>query len=141
MSKPDRYGDNPWATGNQPPAAETKNKKPKKPQRGATTMKPSATTVNPKSSAERAAPAAVPSQFVAAQQKHLGAAKLVTTGYESSSDEEDLATDELLASVLTGYGGDQSALVRTQHCLETMFQSGAATCLICIASIRRVDHV
>lgn len=141
MSQSNRNGENPWAT-NQP--ASEPNKGKQKQQRGtsgALPKKPSAATKKQSDTDRSSTFKPNPKAFEIAQRKHLDAAKRVTAGYESSSDEEELATDELLASVLTGYGGDPSALNRTQQCLETMFQSGAATCLICIATIRRVDHV
>lgn len=133
MSNKNRNGANPWGTNQ--PASEPKAKQ--KPQRGGT----GALSKKQPSTTQSSSVKPTPNAFEAAQQKHMEAAKRVTAGYESSSDEEELETDKLLASVLTGYGGDQSALSRTQQCLETMFQSGAATCLICIASIRRVDYV
>ena len=47
-------------------------------------------------------------------------------------------------SVLQGYsqvGGRSEDLGRTQRFLEDAFQSGAASCLICIASVKRNDPV
>jgi len=38
-------------------------------------------------------------------------------------------------------GGMNADLGRTQHFLEEVFQSGAATCLICIGSVKRIDPV
>lgn len=74
------------------------------------------------------------------RKKHIEAAKIHTENYESSSEEE-LENDSLLESVFKGYGGDKSQLQKTQEFLENVFQSGTATCLICIASVKRTDYV
>lgn len=73
--------------------------------------------------------------------EHLQAAKKHIENYESSSDEEDLDCDALLKTVFKGYDGDRSQLQKTQEFLENIFQSGAATCLICIATVKRTDYV
>lgn len=44
-------------------------------------------------------------------------------------------------SVFKNYAGDNSELQRTQDFLENVFQSGAATCLICIATVKRTEAV
>ncbi len=44
-------------------------------------------------------------------------------------------------SVFKNYAGDNSELQRTQDFLENVFQSGAATCLICIATVKRTEPV
>lgn len=80
-------------------------------------------------------------KFKEVQQEHLQAAKKHIQNYESSSDEEDLESDALLESVFKGYDGDRSQLRKTQEFLEHVFQSGAATCLICIATVKRTDYV
>lgn len=80
-------------------------------------------------------------KFKEAQQEHLQAARQHIQNYESSSDEEDLESDALLESVFKGYDGDRSQLRKTQEFLEHVFQSGAATCLICIATVKRTDYV
>lgn len=41
----------------------------------------------------------------------------------------------------SGSGGDASALTRTGQYVSELFQSGAVTCLICIASVRRTQAV
>ncbi|XP_063216921.1 NF-X1-type zinc finger protein NFXL1 [Bacillus rossius redtenbacheri] len=77
-------------------------------------------------------------QQQAAIQKH------VKTDYESSEEEEDLESEDVLGSVLQSYaqlGGRSDDLGRTQKFLEEMFVSGAATCLVCIASVRRADAI
>ncbi|XP_055702161.1 NF-X1-type zinc finger protein NFXL1 [Phlebotomus papatasi] len=80
-------------------------------------------------------------KFAEVQQKHLEAAKKLAETYESSSDEEDVSTTEIFESVLKGYSGDSGDLRRTHQFLENAFQSGAATCLICIGGIKRVDSI
>lgn len=79
-------------------------------------------------------------QFNDIRKKHIEAAKIHTENYESSSEEE-LENDSLLESVFKGYGGDKSQLQKTQEFLENVFQSGTATCLVCIASVKRTDYV
>ncbi|XP_046688543.1 NF-X1-type zinc finger protein NFXL1-like [Homalodisca vitripennis] len=72
------------------------------------------------------------------------AAKHKLTGYESSSEEEELESENILGSVLKSYaslGGTNEDLGRTQNFLEDAFQSGAAICLVCIATVKRNDHV
>lgn len=79
-------------------------------------------------------------KFKEVQKKHLQAAQKHIDGYESSSEEE-LENTSLLESVFKGYAGDKSQLHKTQEFLENVFQSGAATCLICIATVKRTDYV
>nr|CAD7576458.1 unnamed protein product [Timema californicum] len=70
--------------------------------------------------------------------------KHIKPDYESSSEEDELESDNILGSVLKSYsqlGGKSEDLGRTQRFLEDAFQSGAATCLICIASVKRNDAV
>ncbi|KAF4517853.1 hypothetical protein B566_EDAN011778 [Ephemera danica] len=62
----------------------------------------------------------------------------------NSSDEEDLQSENILGSVLQSYTKSAGGLVdlgRTQQFLEDAFQSGAATCLICISSVKRADAI
>lgn len=64
--------------------------------------------------------------------------------YESSDEEEDVQVDPIVGAVLQSYaalGGTNVDLGRTQYFLEELFQSGAATCLICIGTVKRVDPV
>lgn len=64
--------------------------------------------------------------------------------YDSSSEEEELESDSILGSVLQLYsqvGGRSEDLGRTQRFLEDAFQSGAASCLICIGSVKRNDAI
>lgn len=81
------------------------------------------------------------SKFKEAQQAHLEKAKKLIEAYEQSSDEEEIESDVLLESVFKSYDGDKSQLHKTQEFLENVFQSGAATCLICIATVKRTDYV
>lgn len=81
-------------------------------------------------------------QFLLAQTKHIEAArKHVANNYESSSEEEDMASDSMLASIFKGYTGEKDKLNKTQQFLENVFQSGSAICLICIATVKRADYV
>lgn len=84
---------------------------------------------------------AMAKKFQEAQSKHIEAAKKHIANYESSSDEEELASASLLDSVFKGYGGDKTELHKTQQFLENVFQSGTAICLICIATVKQKDFV
>lgn len=84
---------------------------------------------------------AIAKKFQEAQSKHIEAAKKHIANYESSSDEEELASESLLDSVFKGYGGDKTELHKTQQFLENVFQSGTAICLICIATVKQKDFV
>ncbi|XP_022200725.2 NF-X1-type zinc finger protein NFXL1 [Nilaparvata lugens] len=82
---------------------------------------------------------AAKSRMQASVQKHLH------DDYNSSSEEDELETDNILNSVLKNYSSlsDDSNvdLGRTQKFLEDAFQSGAAICLICIATVKRPDAI
>lgn len=82
-------------------------------------------------------------KFNEVQLEHINAAKKHIQNYESSSEEEDddLEYDKLIQSVFKEYNGDQNQLKKTQEFLENVFQSGTATCLICIATVKRSDYV
>ncbi|XP_066488135.1 NF-X1-type zinc finger protein NFXL1 [Tiliqua scincoides] len=78
------------------------------------------------------------------------AKKLVEDQFSSSSEEEDNEEVEgkhgkILAKTFTTYtnqtDGDASELERTRQYMNEAFQSGAMTCLICIASIKRNQAV
>ncbi|XP_037397326.1 NF-X1-type zinc finger protein NFXL1 [Pygocentrus nattereri] len=86
------------------------------------------------------------------------AQRLAEKPCSSSSEEEEEEEDDddvedgrlgkrgtILQSTLTAYtnhmGGDVSELERTRRCLNEVFQSGAITCLICIASVKRTQAV
>nr|XP_046185217.1 NF-X1-type zinc finger protein NFXL1-like [Oncorhynchus gorbuscha] len=111
---------------------------------------------------------AAPSQHTASSQSKFeeirksnqaAAQRLVQSQYSSSSDDDvdDLVDDggkvegkdgkrvKILSSTLTTYtdqtGGDVTDLERTRQYLSDAFQSGAITCLICIASVKRTQAV
>ncbi|XP_028973610.1 NF-X1-type zinc finger protein NFXL1 [Esox lucius] len=84
------------------------------------------------------------------------AQRLAQSQYSSSSDDEEdedgvevLGKEgkrgQILASALVTYtdqtGGDITELERTRQYLSDAFQSGAITCLICIASVKRNQAV
>ncbi|XP_006019090.1 NF-X1-type zinc finger protein NFXL1 [Alligator sinensis] len=80
------------------------------------------------------------------------AKKLVEDQYSSSSEDDDDEDDDIdgkhgqiLAKTFTTYtnqtDGDASELERTRQYVNEAFQSGAMTCLICIASIKRNQAV
>ncbi|KAK9499783.1 hypothetical protein O3M35_002755 [Rhynocoris fuscipes] len=85
------------------------------------------------------------SKFKEAQMKmQQSVQKHLENDYESSSDEEELETESILGSLLKNYsllGGSNEDLGRTQNFLENAFQSGAAVCLICIGTVKRVDSI
>lgn len=94
---------------------------------------------NPENTAKSSKKAAA--KFKEVQKENLEAAKRHIQNYESSSEEEDLEIDSLLESVFKGYGGERNQLGKTQTFLENIFQSGAATCLICIGTVKRADYI
>lgn len=72
-------------------------------------------------------------------EKHLGDKQ-----DSSSEEEEDLKTENIFGSVIRNYsqyGGRNEDLERTQNFLENVFHSGAAVCLICIATVKRSDQI
>uniref|UniRef100_A0A8K9UTS7 Nuclear transcription factor, X-box binding-like 1 n=1 Tax=Oncorhynchus mykiss TaxID=8022 RepID=A0A8K9UTS7_ONCMY len=79
------------------------------------------------------------------------AQRLVQSQYSSSSDDDvdDIVDDggkvegkdDPLISLLFSSGGDVTDLERTRQYLSDAFQSGAITCLICIASVKRTQAV
>ncbi|XP_023201832.1 NF-X1-type zinc finger protein NFXL1 isoform X2 [Xiphophorus maculatus] len=97
----------------------------------------------------------VQSKFEEIRRSNQAAAlRLVESRVSSSSSDEDNDDDDddgdgqrgrILESTFTSYtsqtGGDASALTRTGQYLSDMFQSGALTCLICIASVKRTQPV
>ncbi|KAM6949219.1 NF-X1-type zinc finger protein NFXL1 [Aplochiton taeniatus] len=106
-----------------------------------------------------------PSQDVSVQSKfeeirksnQAAVQRLAQSQYSSSSSEEDDDDDEeeaetkggkrgkILESAFITYtdqtGGDTSELEKTRQYLSDAFQSGAITCLICIASVKRNQAV
>ncbi|KAH8296583.1 hypothetical protein KR054_008304 [Drosophila jambulina] len=88
-------------------------------------------------------------KFNKAQAKNLAAAqKLVDTYASSSEDEGELDEKHILDLLYKHYkpseaavGSCKDAAARTSTFLENTLHSGAATCLICIGSIRRVEAI
>lgn len=124
---------NPWGLSNKPSNSSKPTKASAQPKSKKSNS--SSGSTNAKNETKKSA-----QTFLEAQSKHIEAAKKHIIDYESSSDEE-LASDSLLDSVFKGYGGDKEELQKTQQFLENVFQSGTATCLICIATVKRSDHV
>ncbi|GLD74190.1 NF-X1-type zinc finger protein NFXL1 [Lates japonicus] len=108
------------------------------------------------------APGPEPPQGVSVQSKfeeirksnQAAAQRLVESRISSSSSDEDDdgdvdhkegKTGKILESTFTTYtdqtGGDSTGLVRTGQYVSDLFQSGALTCLICIASVKRTQAV
>ncbi|KAH8324012.1 hypothetical protein KR074_006983 [Drosophila pseudoananassae] len=84
-------------------------------------------------------------KFNKAQAKNLAAAqKLVETYASSSEDEGELDEKQILDQLYKHYqpsDGSSKDAARTATFLENTLHSGAATCLICIGSIRRVEAI
>lgn len=81
-------------------------------------------------------------KFREAHSRHLESAKKIIHDYESSSDEEEVTSCDLIVStVIKSYTGDSRDISKTQQFLEDVFQSGAAICLICIGSVKRTDEI
>ncbi|XP_016966713.1 NF-X1-type zinc finger protein NFXL1 [Drosophila biarmipes] len=86
-------------------------------------------------------------KFNKAQAKNLAAAqKLVDTYASSSEDEGELDEQHILELLYKNYRpaespGSSKDAARTSTFLENTLHSGAATCLICIGSIRRVEAI
>lgn len=86
-------------------------------------------------------------KFEKLQRENLESAKRFTEHYDSSSgddegqDREAVAISDIFSSVFKGYSGDSKDLQKTQHFLENAFQTGAATCLICIATVKRSEPI
>ncbi|XP_070785533.1 NF-X1-type zinc finger protein NFXL1 [Enoplosus armatus] len=102
----------------------------------------------------------VQSKFEEIRKSNQAAAqRLVESRISSSSSDEDDDDDDddgtvdhkdgkrgkILSSTFTTYtdqtGGDATGLVRTGQYVSDLFQSGALTCLICIASVKRTQAV
>ncbi|XP_042337807.1 NF-X1-type zinc finger protein NFXL1-like, partial [Plectropomus leopardus] len=97
----------------------------------------------------------VQSKFEEIRKSNQAAAqRLAESRISSSSDDDDEDEDvevdhedgkrgKILASTFTTYtdqtGGDASGLLRTGQYVSDLFQSGALTCLICIASVKRTQ--
>ncbi|GLV33994.1 uncharacterized protein CBL_11123 [Carabus blaptoides fortunei] len=101
-----------------------------------TTKANTSTKTNPTSSTE--------TKFREAQVKLQAAVERYAKDYESSSSEDELESDNVIGSILKNYsqvGGKTEHLGRTQGFLEDALVSGAATCLICIGSIKRIEKI
>lgn len=83
-------------------------------------------------------------KFKAAQQKFHDSVKKHIKEYESSSEEEDLDSSNVIEGILKEYsqtGGTDDQVIRTRTFIEESFRSGANTCLICISRVKRDDHI
>ncbi|XP_030765606.1 NF-X1-type zinc finger protein NFXL1 isoform X2 [Sitophilus oryzae] len=83
-------------------------------------------------------------KFKEAQAKLQNAVKKHIKDYESSSDEEDIDSTDLIESILKQYsktGGTNDQILKTQTFIEESVLSGAITCLICISRIKRDDQI
>ncbi|ALC44013.1 CG15011 [Drosophila busckii] len=94
-------------------------------------------------------------KFNKAQQKNLAAAQKLVEAYASSSEDEGELDEKHILDLLykhyqslpqgagkaTGNKQNDNNANRTATFLENTLHSGAATCLICIGSIRRVESI
>lgn len=92
-------------------------------------------------------------KFEDIQKANQAVVKKLADNYSSSDDEDDADGHEdnegkqnkILALTFTTYtdqtDGDTSELARTKQYVNEAFQSGAVTCLICIASVKRNQAV
>ncbi|KAI4890892.1 hypothetical protein NFI96_020729, partial [Prochilodus magdalenae] len=114
----------------------------------------SAVTTLPKTEPPPSKVLSTQSRFDEIRKSNQAAAQRLAEKQYSSSSDEDEDDDEdgrlgkrgrILQSTLTTYtnqtGGDVSDLERTRQYLNEAFQSGAITCLICIASVKRTQAV
>ncbi|OXB83816.1 UNVERIFIED_CONTAM: hypothetical protein H355_003028 [Colinus virginianus] len=124
---------------------------------GATARPPSAPIGRGGASVQAAASGGESSGELSSQKKfdeikkanQAAARKLVEEQFSSSSEEDDedaeVKQGKILAKTFTIYtsqtDGDASELERTRQYMNEAFQSGAMTCLICIASVKRNQAV
>ncbi|CAJ0958465.1 unnamed protein product [Ranitomeya imitator] len=92
-------------------------------------------------------------KFEDIQKANQAVVKKLADNYSSSDDEDDADGEEdnegkqkrILALTFTTYtnqtDGDTTDLARTKQYVNEAFQSGAVTCLICIASVKRNQAV
>nr|XP_023021206.1 NF-X1-type zinc finger protein NFXL1 [Leptinotarsa decemlineata] len=83
-------------------------------------------------------------KFKEAQSKLQAAVKKHVKEYESSSDEEELDSGNLIDTILKSYkntGGDYEFIGRTSSFIEETLLSAGTTCLICISRVRRDDEI
>ncbi|XP_066250881.1 NF-X1-type zinc finger protein NFXL1 [Euwallacea similis] len=88
--------------------------------------------------------AAGPLKFKEAQAKLQNAVQKHLKDCDSSSEEEDVKSSDLLDNILEQYrstGGTSDQSLRTQIFIQESFLSGANTCLICISRIKREDKI
>ncbi|XP_037933957.1 NF-X1-type zinc finger protein NFXL1 [Teleopsis dalmanni] len=82
--------------------------------------------------------------FVKVKEKNLDSAiKCAENFIPSSEDEDELDEKTILSNLYQHYkeSKDSQLLKKTSGILENVLQSGAATCLICIGSVRRTDSI
>lgn len=80
-------------------------------------------------------------KFNQVQQKQQAALSKFVNSIESSSDEEELAKDNVIDLATKNYSLNGASLGRTQIYLEDALTSGAATCLICISTVKRTQSI
>ncbi|KAI4470848.1 nuclear transcription factor x-box binding 1 nfx1 [Holotrichia oblita] len=83
-------------------------------------------------------------KFTEASRKHQAAAQKYVLDYDTSSEEDELESGNIIKIILKDYtstGAEVNNLKRTRGYLEDAFVSGAATCLICISHIKRSDAI
>ncbi|XP_061400668.1 NF-X1-type zinc finger protein NFXL1 [Musca vetustissima] len=87
----------------------------------------------------------VTQKFNEVHARNIDVARKMVENYESSdSDEDELDEKAILNTLYKHYDKekvDERLLAKTSGFLENILQSGAATCLICIGSIKRTDAV
>ncbi|XP_077355994.1 NF-X1-type zinc finger protein NFXL1 [Festucalex cinctus] len=93
-----------------------------------------------------------PAKFEEIRKSNQAAAQRLMERHTGSSEDDDDDDDDnehkdarVLESTFTAYashtGGDVTGLQRTGQYVSELFQSGALTCLICIASVKRTQAV
>ncbi|XP_022903190.1 NF-X1-type zinc finger protein NFXL1 [Onthophagus taurus] len=83
-------------------------------------------------------------KFKEATTKFQAAAEKHAKDYDSSSEEEDLESKNVIDGIFKFYtqkGQEIENLGRTKGYVEDSFISGAITCLICISSVKRNDEI
>lgn len=105
--------------------------------------RPQKQTAEPKPATETNIVKDAEKRFEEARAKLQASAQKSIQEYESSSDEEQIESTNVLDSVLKNYQqfGKDLNLGRTGNFLEESFQTNALVCLICIASVKRLDAI
>ncbi|KAF5301721.1 hypothetical protein FQA39_LY10652 [Lamprigera yunnana] len=83
-------------------------------------------------------------KFKQIHEKFQEAVKKHTKEFDSSSEEEELQTSDIIRSISKHYtqsGGTNDNLSRTNAYLTDTVTSGVNICLICISSIKRMDNI